>query len=142
MIEEVIQYPMETTKPNLVSPLEQVLKSFSSDSSLTVKYGTSGKSLVERLFRRASILIMEHNGIVGFDNKPVEYEDTIFVYYAAEVVEDRKLSYLSGADYIQLSDSDEYAVIARLKVPAGESASFYVAATSESFVTMAIMKFT
>ena len=85
---------------------------------------------------------MEHNGVTAFDNKPVEYEDTTFAYYSAEVVEDSKIVYLSGADFIKLTHEDEYAVLARLKVNGGAPATYYVSTTSESFVTMAIMKFT
>lgn len=121
------------------STLELVLGSFNDN---TVKFGATGKSLIERLFRRAFILIMEHNGVADFHNKPVEYEDTTFAYYSAEVIDDPKLIYLSEADYIKLTDADECAVIARLKVTSDTPATYYVGATSESFVTMAIMKFT
>jgi hypothetical protein len=120
--------------------LEDILASF--NNSETVKFGATGESLIQRLFRRAFILIMEHNGVTEFFNKPVEYEDTIFAYYSAEVVNDSKIIYLNGADYIRINDEDECAVIARLKVGEGVASTYYVAATSESFVTMAIMKFT
>jgi hypothetical protein len=138
---EEVQDRVAITQQGVTSPrLDQILGSFK--DSTTVKFGATGESLIERLFRRAFILIMEHNGVAEFDNKPVEYEDTIFTYYSAEVVDDPKIVYLSGADFIKLTGEDEYAVIARLKFSEGAPATYYVSTTSESFVTMAIMKFT